>query len=104
MTQDISIEAYNEQFSPDTVQLVDVREIDEFEEIRIPYAINIPLSEFQFRMDEIAEDKPVVFVCRSGNRSAMAGDMLSANGYDEVYNLQEGMIGWMRRGLDTTEG
>src|SRR5688572_10907101 len=105
MTQDITIENYREQFKTgDDFQLIDVREIDEFEEIRIPNAINIPLGEIQFRLDEISEDKPVILVCRSGYRSAMAGDMLSANGYDQVYNLMEGMVGWMRRGLEAVEG
>lgn len=105
MLQDISIEEYNEQFKEGgDFQLIDVREEHEFEEVRIPYAINIPLSEFQFRMDEIAEDKPAIIVCRTGNRSMMAGDMLIANGYGEVYNLLEGIVGWMRRGHDVAEG
>jgi rhodanese-related sulfurtransferase len=105
MTQDINIESYLEQFkADDDFQLIDVREVDEYEEIHMPNAINIPLSEFQFRMDEIAENKPVILVCRTGNRSAMAGDMLSANGYDEVYNLLEGIVGWMRRGHEAVEG
>jgi rhodanese-related sulfurtransferase len=105
MTQDITIENYLEQFkATDDFQLIDVREIDEYEEIHIPNAINIPMSEIQYRMDEIAEDKPVVFVCRTGNRSAMVGDMFTANGYDNVYNLLEGIVGWMRRGHEAVEG
>jgi rhodanese-related sulfurtransferase len=105
MTQDITIENYLEQFKAgDDFQLIDVREIDEYEEIHIPNAINIPMSEIQYRMDEIAEDKPVIFVCRTGNRSAMVGDMFSASGYDEVYNLLEGIVGWMRRGHEAVEG
>lgn len=105
MTQDITIENYLEQFKADgEFQLIDVREVDEYEEIHIPKSINIPMSEIQSRMDEIAEDKPVVFVCRTGNRSAMVGDMFSANGYDEVYNLLEGIVGWMRRGHEAVEG
>jgi rhodanese-related sulfurtransferase len=105
MLQDISIENYHQQFKEGSdFQLIDVREVEEYEEVRIPYAINIPMSEFQSRMDEIAEDKPVVLVCRTGNRSQMAGDYLSANGYGEVYNLLEGIVGWMRRGHDVAEG
>ena len=103
MTQDISIESYLEQFKSD-FQLIDVREEYEFEEIHMHNAVNIPLSEFQFRMDEIAEDKPVVFVCRTGNRSGIAGDMLSTNGHDQVYNLLEGIVGWMQRGHEAVEG
>jgi rhodanese-related sulfurtransferase len=105
MTQDITIETYLEKFKVgDDFQLIDVREIDEYEEIHIPNAINIPMSEIQSRMDEITEDKPVVFVCRTGNRSAMVGDLFSANGYEDVYNLLEGIVGWMRRGHEAVEG
>jgi rhodanese-related sulfurtransferase len=105
MTQDISIEAYLEQFPADSdFQLIDVREVDEYEEVHMPNALNIPMSEIQYRLDEIAEDKPVVLVCRTANRSAMVADMMSANGYDEVYNLLEGIVGWMRRGYDVIEG
>lgn len=103
--QDITIETYQEDFDGEQdFQLVDVREIEEFEEVRLPNTINIPLSDLQNRLAEIATDKPVVLVCRSGGRSLMAGDVLLANGYEDLYNLLEGTLGWVRRGLPTEQG
>jgi rhodanese-related sulfurtransferase len=76
-----------------------VREEDEYEAGRLPGAINIPLSEFQFRVDEIGTDKPVVLVCARGNRSAQAANFMVGQGYDNLYNLVDGTMGWMMRGL-----
>ena len=56
--------------------------------------ISIPL-----RIREIKQDKPVVLVCRSGARSAQACMFLAQNGYDNVYNLRGGIIGWASSGL-----
>lgn len=100
--QDISIDEYQQQFKSDHAPdftLVDVRETDEYSAGCVPGAINIPLSEFQHRFHEIADDKPVVLVCASGNRSAMAADFMAAMGYTDLYNLVDGTMGWMMRGL-----
>jgi rhodanese-related sulfurtransferase len=62
------------------------------------------MSEFQARLDEIDEDTAIVLICRTGSRSQMAGDFLVASGYDNVYNILEGTMGWLRRDLPTEQG
>ena len=102
MYEQISIDEFQEQFANkgDTdFVLLDVREEDEFVAGHIPGAVNLPLSELQFRMDEVDEEKAVVLVCRTSNRSEMAAQILSANGYDNLYHLVEGTAHWMQRGL-----
>jgi rhodanese-related sulfurtransferase len=107
MYEQLSIENFQEQFvnnaDADFV-LIDVREVDEFTAGHLPGALNLPLSELQFRMDEIADDKAVVLVCRSGSRSEMAAQTLSANGYGQLYNLLEGTLGWVKRGFPVDMG
>ncbi|MDZ7615044.1 MAG: rhodanese-like domain-containing protein [Flavobacteriaceae bacterium] len=51
--------------------LIDVREKDEVNDLAydVPNSINIPLSEFEERFNEIPKDKPVVMVCKGGSRS-----------------------------------
>lgn len=103
--KDLSIEAYREQFAgEDNYQLIDVREIDEWQAVRLPNITNIPLSEFETRYNEIDQDKPIILVCRTGGRSQMAGEFLVANGFDDVYNLLEGTLGWVKRDLPTEQG
>lgn len=100
----ISIDEFREQFeNSDDYQFIDVREVEEWREARIPNVINIPLSEFEARYQEITTDKPVVLVCRSGGRSHMAGQMLTMQGYDKVYNLSDGTLGWINRNLPTEQ-
>lgn len=75
-------------------QLVDVRELAEYEQGHIPGITLIPLSEFDSRIDEIDPNKEVVFVCRSGNRSGKVCEYLSTLGYKKLNNMVGGMIEW----------
>jgi rhodanese-related sulfurtransferase len=54
------------------IELIDVREISEYTEVRLKEAKNIPLSILPLRISEVAKDKKVVFICRSGGRSGQA--------------------------------
>ncbi|MBO1436742.1 rhodanese-like domain-containing protein [Meiothermus sp. CFH 77666] len=83
----------------ENVLFVDVREPEEFAQVRIEGALLIPLSEFAGRFSEIPKDKPVVLYCRSGNRSAQAAGWLSAKGYSNLLNLDGGIMAWYQMGL-----
>ena len=68
--------------------LVDVREPAELEENgSLQGAVNRPMSSFGERAIELPRDRPIILYCRSGRRSAMAGDILTAMGFTQVYNL-----------------
>jgi rhodanese-related sulfurtransferase len=82
----------------DDVQLIDVREPDEWEAGRIEGARHIPLGDLGDRLDEIDRGRLVVAVCRSGGRSSKVVDALRARGYD-AENLAGGMQAWERAGL-----
>jgi rhodanese-related sulfurtransferase len=97
---EISIDEYQAQFgAQDNYLLVDVRETEEYSAGHLPNAINIPLSQFQFRVGEIPAGQPVVLVCARGGRSAMAADFMATQGYKALYNLVDGTAGWFERGL-----
>jgi len=64
---------------------------------RIPGAVHLPLAELSERAGEIDKERPVVLYCRGGNRSTMAAEALSAEGY-EALKLTEGIIGWVEAG------
>jgi len=83
----------------DEVQVVDVREPYEWEAGRIEAAVHIPLNSLMAGAGaDLDHDRPVVLVCRSGNRSELATMMLQARGYD-AHNLEGGMEAWERAGL-----
>jgi rhodanese-related sulfurtransferase len=83
---------------------LDVREVEEFAQARIPGARLLPLSEFMARYAEVPKEGPVVLYCRTGNRSWQAVAWLSAQGWKNLYNLEGGIVRWYRTGLpvDTT--
>ena len=74
-------------------QLIDVRETFEYEVSNLG-GENIPLSGIMIESDKIATDKPVVIQCRSGKRSAAAIMQLQTLGFDNLYNLEGGILAW----------
>ena len=76
------------------INLIDVREPDEWEEGHIAQARSIPLSQFQARENEVY-DVPgdVIFICRSGGRSGRVCEYMTSQGYD-VINVDGGMLSW----------
>jgi rhodanese-related sulfurtransferase len=80
------------------VQLVDVREPEEWEAGRIAGGRLVSLSELSEQAATIDRDRPVIFYCRSGSRSGMATDAFRGAGYD-AYNMEGGLIDWAAAGL-----
>jgi glyoxylase-like metal-dependent hydrolase (beta-lactamase superfamily II)/rhodanese-related sulfurtransferase len=83
------------------VEIVDVRSRAEFEgELgHLEGAKLMPLDELRTRMDEIPSGRPVVFICQTGKRSAMAATILRKAGRTQVANLAGGMTRWRQLGL-----
>ena len=77
----------------DGALLLDVREQQEWDAGHAPGARHVPLGELPDRMGELAGTGPVVVVCRSGHRSALATEWLTSAGFDAV-NLAGGMQAW----------
>lgn len=81
-----------------TTQIVDVREPEEWREGHIPGAIHIPLGELPQRQQKLNPNRPVITVCRSGNRSLVAARMLIGEGFGDVKSLSGGMKAWTAAG------
>ncbi|MGH9820369.1 MAG: rhodanese-like domain-containing protein [Pyrinomonadaceae bacterium] len=77
------------------IQLIDVRQPDEFSFARIPGAKLIPLGEILQRMGELDHTRLAVIQCKMGGRSARAIDVLKQAGYKgELKNLRGGITAW----------
>ena len=85
----------------DEVEVVDVRSRAEFDgELgHLQGAKLLPLDDLRMRMDELGGAKPIVLVCQSGKRSAMAATILRKAGLARVANLAGGMMAWRKLGL-----
>ncbi len=84
---------------PGALRVIDVREFSEMASGVIPGAEPMPLATVPLRLSELAQDEQLVFVCRSGARSAQACVFLQQRGYEQVYNLSGGIMGWVSSGL-----
>lgn len=95
---DLSLDDYLTQFKGMDYYLIDVREEDEYADGHLPGTVNLPLSEFEARYREIGTDKPIVLVCARGGRSAQAAEYLAYQGYQNLYNLECGTLGYIMAG------
>ncbi|ARK28836.1 rhodanese-like domain-containing protein [Halalkalibacter krulwichiae] len=73
---------------------IDVRESNEYIEGHIDGMVNIPLSTLGEHTDLIPKGDTIVIICRSGNRSFQAANILKDLGYQDLVNVKGGMLTW----------
>lgn len=80
--------------SGEKVNVIDVREPAEYSFGRIPGAISIPLGELEDKISNLNPDEEYLVVCRTGNRSDLASQILEEKGFKKVKNVLPGMTSW----------
>ena len=102
----ISPKAAKELLSKDSkIKLLDVRSVLEFTEEHIEAAKNIPIDTLASRIKELSESgNSFIVLCRTGNRSPMAADMLFQSGIHNVKVLDGGMLRWKKEKLGVIKG
>ncbi len=80
--------------------LVDVRTEDEYNSGYIENSLNIDYfsNEFSVNADKLDKNTPIILYCRSGNRSSMSANKISKLGFNEIYNLEGGILEWIEEG------
>jgi rhodanese-related sulfurtransferase len=79
----------------DDIQIVDVREPNEYQYARLPNSIHIPLGQIINRMSEIDATRDTVVHCKMGGRSAKAIEVLKRAGFTgQLTNLKGGITAW----------
>ena len=80
--------------------VLDVREPWEFAQGHVPGAVNVPLGQLPARVRELDPQAPVAVICAHGNRSQSAAALLGQKGFQKVYNVLGGTVGWQQAGLE----
>lgn len=80
------------------VQIVDVREPDEWTSGCIPGSVLISMGELSDRHQDLERTIPVVTVCHSGVRSLFSAEELIAAGFTDVRSLTGGIVAWLEAG------
>ena len=86
----------------EAVNIIDVRDQDEWDKGHIPGAQHMGRGTLEFKVEHAFPDEHVCLVlhCGGGTRSALAALSLQAMGYDNVFSLQSGFRGWLEAGGD----
>jgi rhodanese-related sulfurtransferase len=85
--------------SADGATVIDVREPYEYEAGHVDGALLMPLAQTVQLAGDLPKDQPVYVICRSGNRSLSASQALVDAGFQDVRNVDGGMIAWQAAGL-----
>jgi NADPH-dependent 2,4-dienoyl-CoA reductase/sulfur reductase-like enzyme/rhodanese-related sulfurtransferase len=84
--------------------VLDVRNVNEYEEGHVSGSLNVPLDELRFRLDEVPRGVRIHLHCRSGFRAHLALRILKENGYENVVNVTGGYMAILAEGgFDVTQ-
>jgi len=92
---EISLKDFTEKVKKDKdLTILDVREVEEFDEAHIPGAKLIPLGEVENRAKELNKEDEIYLICHSGRRSEIAAQTMTKKGFKKLYNVVPGMSDW----------
>ena len=87
---EINFNDFYQIYQKESLSVLDVREVEEFEALHLEGARNFPLSQLADTYEQLDKTQPYYVICKSGIRSARACQFLAEHGY-EVVNVQGGM-------------
>ncbi len=104
----ISVAEAKEKLERGEAVMVDVREPNEYAEVHAKDVRLIPVNTVMAEVKQIrdlAGGKEVLFICKSGQRSALAAEFATASGLDDLalFNVEGGTIAWLAAGYPTGE-
>ena len=88
--KEITFNNFYQLYQKESLSVLDVREVEEFEALHLEGARNFPLSQLADTYEQLDKDNLYYVICKSGMRSARACQFLEEQGY-EVINVQGGM-------------
>lgn len=98
LQEDLSPEDVRRLLDENAIDLIDVREPYENEAGRIEGAIHVEIPNLTAAAAQLDQERPIVFYCRSGARSAMTTQAFRASGF-QAFNLTGGLLAWVDKGL-----
>ena len=98
--QNLSVEAFAEGIQKAEAIVIDVRSPQEYREAHLPNAkiINIQDADFIQKISQLDPEAHYYVYCRSGGRSSSACQLMSKQGFRNLYNLSGGIMAWKAKG------
>ena len=94
----IDVHEAKEMIDAGGVQVIDSREMHEHAEGHVLDSLNISHMATLTRAEDLATDKPILFICKSGQRSAVAAEFAASLGLTDLYNVEGGHDDWAAAG------
>jgi len=101
----LSSDDFEELIKKKKTQLLDVRELFEFQQGHIKGSKLFPSTHFSEELEKskIKKTDKIALYCRSGSRSHFIGEQLEQLGYEHVFNLEMGTVEWLEYGKKLTK-
>ena len=101
----VDAQKFNELIQSGKGIILDVRTPQEYSRGHIEGStlINISDREFQSKINLLQKDKPIYIYCLTGSRSRAAANYMAQIGFTKIYNLQSGIMDWLRKGYPTVQ-
>ena len=100
----IDVQEAKQMMDNDDVQVIDTREPYEHAEGHVPGSLRIQHMAILLQADKLATDKPILFICKSGARSAVAAEFAASLGLEDLYNVDGGIVAWQDAGYPVETG
>lgn len=100
----IDVHEAKEMIDAGGVQVIDTREPWEHAEGHVPGSLRIQHMAVLMQADKLATDRPILFICKSGQRSAVAAEFAASLGLEDLYNVEGGHTAWAAAGYPMAEG
>ena len=86
----IDVEEAKRMIDNEDVQVIDAREMHEHAEGHVPCSLRIQHMAVLANAEKLVTDKPILFICKSGQRSAVAAEFAASLGLEDLYNVEGG--------------
>ena len=102
----VNTETFSKETNESDVQIIDVRTPEEFAQGHIENAVNINIMDnnFETEISKLDKSKKTLVYCKSGGRSSDAAQKLSSMGFENISNLEGGLLAWQNAGLKVIQG
>lgn len=99
--KEVDVNILKDWQAKNNIKLIDVRTDAEVARGKIPGATHIQLNLLPGKVEELDPNVTTVIYCQSGGRSAQACGFLATKGFQDLHNLQGGILAWIRAGMPT---
>ncbi len=100
----IDVHEAKEMIEAGDVQVIDSREPHEHHEGHVPGSLQIQHMATLAQADKLDRDRPILFICKSGQRSAVAAEFAASLGLTDLYNVEGGHDAWREAGYPMEQG